>query len=67
MDLWTELNREVESKLEDIRTSLILGRAADYNDYTRMVGYAEGMGETLDILKRMMKSRSDEDENATVL
>lgn len=49
----------VKTKQAEIAASLVAGNAANWESYTRLVGYHAGLQEALDILDNLMKEDDD--------
>lgn len=62
MYIWTELNTLIENKVDDYKERLANGGVGDYNEYTKIVGHIQGMYDALGIMKKVLETRVDEED-----
>ncbi len=62
MTLWDEIQRKLNKEIEEYKNILANGGISDYYSYRDIVGRIEGLRQSQEILRDLLKNYLDEEE-----
>jgi|TARA_R110000787_G_scaffold12659_1_gene40650 hypothetical protein len=62
MDLWTQINKTIDETIDNLTVSLIAGQVEDYSNYSKVVGNIKGLQDAKEILRVVVKARTEGDD-----
>ena len=65
MDLWTEINKTIDETIDNLTVSLVSGQVPDYSHYSKVVGNIKGLQDAKEILRVVVKARTEGDDYDT--